>query len=175
MQDMPLSQTEALARALLKHYLPRERFLYNVRPDWLRNPKTGKRLELDLYCPERSFAIEIDGVQHGRYIKGMQRDFRAFTDQQARDMHKLEVCNARGITLYKLTIFDLIQPRFAPFLVQLCITHGMKIERYIEAPHHLFDQAEKLSRAKVVKRTYRKPGILPMLQRFRHRLFLKSS
>lgn len=162
---MPLSKTEATARALLAHYFPRERFIYNIRPSWLINPKTGRRLELDIYCPDRKLAIEIDGIQHGRYIPGMHRDFEGFTDQQARDMHKIEACKAQGITLYKLTIFDMNLHRFPPFADRISKTHGLTLNRYAGYPHHLFKQADKLSRAKFKVRPYRKPGLWPLLQR----------
>jgi hypothetical protein len=162
---MPLSRTEFIARSLLQHYLPKDHFQYSVRPDWLRNPKTGRRLELDIYCPARGFAIEVDGIQHGRFVAGMQRDFDHFTDQQSRDMHKIETCKQHGITLYKLTIFDLTQQRFAPFLVRLCVAHRMQLDRYVDAPKALFAEAERLSRSRVVRRKYRRPGLLPLLKR----------
>jgi hypothetical protein len=147
------------------HYYPRLRQVHGERPFWLRNPKTGRPLELDLQFPTINVAIEIDGIQHGRYIKGMQRDFQSFRDQQQRDRDKIEQCKTRGITLYKLTIFDLTQRRFAPFLTQFEIAHGLSHDRYLDPPMGLFAEAERLSRAKVVKRRYRQPGLWPLLKR----------
>jgi hypothetical protein len=159
---MPLSKTESVARALLRHYLPRERFQYNVRPDWLKYPPTGRNLELDIYLPERHIAIEIDGVQHGRYIAGMQKDFTYFITQQRRDMFKLEACQHRGVTLYRLTSFDLTQRRFEPFIRQLMTESEW---RRTTPPLHLYKQAEKLSRMKAVKSKRPKPGLLKRLLR----------
>lgn len=45
------SQTENLARDLLHHHFPFLHAVYNSRPDWLRNPKTGRALELDIFYP----------------------------------------------------------------------------------------------------------------------------
>lgn len=39
----------------------------NIRPEILRNPKTGKNLEFDIYFGEIKFALEFQGEQH--YIK----------------------------------------------------------------------------------------------------------
>jgi hypothetical protein len=160
------SHTEQLARDLLRHYQPRLRQILNFRPDWLRNPETGRNLELDIYLPDIQAAIEVQGVQHGRPIKGLQRDFAAFEKQQRHDRYKREVCLQHGITLYSLTIFDLTQPRFAPWYVAFVNRHGLKFDRYAEAPHHLFAKAERLSRAKVVTRPSRKPTLRRRFKRF---------
>lgn len=113
------SRTESVARALLRHYVPRERFVYNSRPDWLRYPPTGWNLELDILLPDRNIAIEVDGVQHGRHIPGLQKTFEDLVMQQRRNIYKLEACKHRGIPLYKLTSSDLIQRRFEPFIRSL--------------------------------------------------------
>src|SRR5215212_1327777 len=106
---MPLSQLEALARDLFHYYLPTIKQVHNLRPSWLTWPVTGNRLELDIYLPDIKAAVEADGIQHGRPILGLQRDFAAFERQQARDLWKLEECARQGITVYKLTIFDLTE------------------------------------------------------------------
>ncbi len=47
----------------------------SVRPNWLKNPATGKNLELDGYCPTihtplgQGLAFEYDGEQHAKYNK----------------------------------------------------------------------------------------------------------
>jgi hypothetical protein len=163
---MPLSRTEYIARTLLRHYLPRERFLYGLRPDWLKNPETGHNLEIDIWMPERGIGFEINGSQHGRPIKGLQRDFAAFERQQRHDMLKYERCKERGYTLYSLTIFDLTQRRFEPFVKAFMAQHGLGNQfRLTSPPPHLFAEAERLSQARVIKRRLRKPGLWPMLKR----------
>lgn len=79
---MRLRQTESTARALLRHDVPRERFVYNLRSERLRNPKTGRQLELAIYCPARNFATEVDGIRHGLFVPDMQKDFNHFVEQQ---------------------------------------------------------------------------------------------
>ena len=36
----------------------------SVRPDWLKNPQTGRNLELDGYNEELALAFEFDGEHH---------------------------------------------------------------------------------------------------------------
>jgi len=35
-----------------------------IRPNWLKNPKTGHNLEIDIYFPKSKIAIEYNGIQH---------------------------------------------------------------------------------------------------------------
>ncbi len=58
------SQTENLARDLLRHHFPFLHAVYNSRPDWLRNPKTGRRLELDIFYPHINVAVEVQGIDY---------------------------------------------------------------------------------------------------------------
>ncbi len=161
---MPLFRTERVARDLFKHYLPFLKVQYGIRPDWLKWPVTGNNLELDIYFPDINVAVEIDGIQHGRSIEGMQKDFAAFEKQQARDLWKLEKCRSLGITLYKLTIFDLTERRFPDHYRAIISTGFQNTDRnsllsgqlmkclhslpHTHAPQHLYAEAEKLSRQK---------------------------
>ncbi len=77
-----LSHTERIARGLLKHYMPNERFVFNCRPEWLMNPKTGNALELDIFAPDLKLAWEIQGVQHGRFTPGQNQSARMVRHHQ---------------------------------------------------------------------------------------------
>ena len=159
---MPLSKTEATDRALLRHYLPRERFVFNSRPDWLKYPPTNRNLELDIFLPDRNIAIEISGVQHGRHIPGLQPTFQDFVIQMARDTFKAEACKHGGVTLYTLTSFQLLQRNFEPFIRQFMTESEW---RRTTPPLHLYRQAEKLTRMKVARRSRRTSGRVTLLQR----------
>ena len=141
-------RTEQVARALLRHYLPRERFVYSSRPDWLKYPPTGRNLELDILLPDRNFAIEVNDAQHGRHILGLQRNLQDFLVQQHRDAYKADACRLRGISLYTLTSFDLTQRRFELFIRQFVAESEW---RRTTLPLRLYGQAEKLTWMKVVK------------------------
>lgn len=143
-----MAKTEQLARALLRHYLPRERFLYNLRPDWLRYPPIGRNLELDIFLPGRIIAIEVQGVQHGRHIAGLQPTFTDFLVQQRRDAYKREAYQLQGVALYTLTSFHLLQRNLEPFIRQFMTESEW---RNTTPPLNLYRQAEQLIRMKVVR------------------------
>ncbi len=113
---MPTSRTEQLARELIVGRLPFLEARYNQRPDWLRNPKTSHKLELDIWFPQIHLAVEAQGIGHARPIADFHPDTAAFIDQQGRDAHKAEACKERGIELIAVTVFDLTEARFPAHL-----------------------------------------------------------
>lgn len=76
----------------------------SVRPDWLKNPKTGRNLELDGYCEELKLAFEYQGRQH----KDEDTEFASdYINQIERDEYKKQICLENGINLILIH-----QPRF---------------------------------------------------------------
>lgn len=74
-----------------------------VRPAWLRNPRTGRALELDMFTPTpRPIAFEFDGEQHERYNRFYHSTVRAFEDSQARDRTKDRLCAEHGVELVRI-------------------------------------------------------------------------
>lgn len=72
----------------------------SIRPDFLRNPKTGKNLELDCYNATLKLAVEYNGRQHYAYTNHFHRDDTdQFVSQVDRDEFKSDRCKQLGITL----------------------------------------------------------------------------
>jgi protein-arginine kinase activator protein McsA len=73
----------------------------NIRPDWLRNPETDNRLELDCYNEELELAFELQGTQHYKPLKhwGGQKQF---VKTIRRDNHKLTECRKHGVQLFRI-------------------------------------------------------------------------
>lgn len=80
-----------------------------IRPSWLRNPKTKRRLEIDMFNPTvktplgKGLGFEYDGVQHHEYTphyhpKGPQQ----FVEQCERDHAKDRICRERGVLLVRI-------------------------------------------------------------------------
>ncbi|CAJ0834508.1 3534_t:CDS:1 [Entrophospora sp. SA101] len=69
-------------------------------PNFLKTPEHSTGLELDIFYPEYGFAIEVQGVQHEKYIEFFHNgDPNNFIKQQARDQLKKELCEENWIAL----------------------------------------------------------------------------
>ena len=84
----------------------------SVRPDWLKNPATGKNLEIDGFCPYIrtpygiGIGFEYDGEQHAKYNPHYHGgDVRNFEYQCKKDAFKDKVCKSRGVLLIRIPHF----------------------------------------------------------------------
>jgi hypothetical protein len=78
-------------------------FHHSVWPSWLRNPETGKPIELDLYNEDLKIAIEYHGRQHYEYIPHFHRNGpHEYESQRRRDNYKLDICDENGV--YVITV-----------------------------------------------------------------------
>jgi hypothetical protein len=71
----------------------------SVWPDWLVNPETGQKLELDCYNEELRIAIEYNGEQHYKWPNFTQQSYQQFINQVRRDDLKKELCDRYGVYL----------------------------------------------------------------------------
>ena len=78
---------EDLLFEVVRFYFPDKNIERNYRPDWLKNPATGKNLELDVYIPDLSMAWEVQGMHHETI------------QQMNKDRFKELACEELGITL----------------------------------------------------------------------------
>jgi len=95
--------SEPLFRECLETFISRfGKFEFpNTRPDWLRNPETNRRLELDCYNEELGLAFELQGIQHYKPIKhwGGEKKFARII---RRDVHKRTECTKHGVELFRI-------------------------------------------------------------------------
>lgn len=89
---------EEQCRAILESLYPGHKFP-STRPEWLINPRTGERLELDGYCPELHLAFEYNGEQHYVYPNKFHSSKEKFLDYKARDIIKRILCDIHGVYL----------------------------------------------------------------------------
>jgi hypothetical protein len=92
---------EEYCRSIFSRIYPSYDFK-SCRPDFLINPKTGRRMELDGYCPQLKMAFEYNGQQHYVYPNSWHKTQQEFEDQLFRDALKKRLCENEGI--YLITI-----------------------------------------------------------------------
>jgi hypothetical protein len=95
---------EALMREWLRLLSPSEDCIYNVRPLYLKNPKTGKRMEFDCFYFLQNVAIEFNGPQH--YVPTNLYTQEQVDAQIERDNSKMETCKVRRVTSIIITPDD---------------------------------------------------------------------
>jgi len=71
----------------------------NTRPSFLRNPESGKNLELDCYNEEYAIAVEYNGIQHYKFPSAFHKTEKEFYDQLYRDKLKKKLCDEAGVYL----------------------------------------------------------------------------
>ena len=100
------SKPEARCREIFEKLLRRP--FPKVRPEWLVNPATKKRLELDGYCASiktrigTGLAFEYDGRQHSQKVPYFHRKEGDFVNQVRRDFLKDRICKSKGIVLIRI-------------------------------------------------------------------------
>jgi hypothetical protein len=71
----------------------------NIRPDFLRNPETGKNMEIDCYNEEYAIAVEYNGIQHYKFPSIFYKNEQEFINQVYRDRLKWKLCNENSVYL----------------------------------------------------------------------------
>lgn len=88
----------------------------NVRPAWLINPETKRRLELDCYNERLGLAVEYNGEQHYKYPNFTGQSKQEFINQVRRDKFKREMCDKQGV--YLITVpYNVKQEKIAEYIV----------------------------------------------------------
>lgn len=76
-----------------------------IRPNFLKNPKTGRNLELDCYNDRLKIALEYNGKQHYTAHAFFHDSQHKFNTQVSRDNFKRQRCKERGIVLIEVPYF----------------------------------------------------------------------
>lgn len=70
-----------------------------VRPDWLKNPETGRNLEIDCYNDDLKIGVEYNGIQHYKWPNFTNQTYENFLGQIRRDDAKFNMCEKNGVYL----------------------------------------------------------------------------
>ena len=74
----------------------------SVRPAWLVNPNTNRRLEIDCYSQSLRLCVEIDGRQHSEFLPHFHKTYQRFQDMKERDLMKAVMIRKRGLKLIRV-------------------------------------------------------------------------
>lgn len=113
---------ETCCGLFLKLVFPNHKFI-KVRPDWLKNPATGKNLELDLFCEELMIAVEYNGEQHYVFPHYYNKTEEEFLKSQTRDKLKEEICTKRNICLIRVPYT--VPPERIPIAIYSSLLEGI--------------------------------------------------
>lgn len=94
-----LTLTEELAKEILQEMFPDKEIRLRDRST-VKSPESGWFMELDLYLPELSLAVELHGVTHYKPIYGAEK----FERQVRNDRLKREECKRLGIRLVEIPL-----------------------------------------------------------------------
>lgn len=86
-----------------------------IRPNWLKNPETGRKLELDGFCADLRSAFEYNGKQHYEYPNAFHKTKEDFEKLVKRDEIKLQTCSSHGINLLVIPYY-LEEFQLEPFI-----------------------------------------------------------
>lgn len=104
--DRPKKSKDSRGELSCRGYLERlfSRSFAKARPDFLNNPVTGGKfnLELDCYNPELKLALEYHGAQHYKFTPHFHKSREAFYNQKYRDQLKRMLCRENGISLIEV-------------------------------------------------------------------------
>jgi hypothetical protein len=66
----------------------------------------GGNLSYDFYIPQYNLLIEYQGIQHEKYVPGLQKSKKDFEKQQEHDRRKREYAKQHGIKLLEIWYYD---------------------------------------------------------------------
>ncbi len=101
---------EFLMRKWLDYLIMCDDYMDNARPEFLKNPLTGEKLELDRHYPEHRVGFEHHGPQHFGLTK-QHSELDKFNELRSHDLMKAGLCRENGVTLVILTADDLTLDR----------------------------------------------------------------
>jgi hypothetical protein len=96
-----VNRGELCAQAALERIFPGKTF-QKVRPDWLRNDRTGRALEIDLYNDQLRLGVEVQGAQHYVHPNSWHKTRQEFDAQVYRDTLKRQLCAQSGCLLLEV-------------------------------------------------------------------------
>lgn len=141
-----MSKQQDLLSQKVRSYLGgRLEYIDNYRPDWLKNQKTGKNFEIDLFVPSLRIGIEYQGAQHFKHIpsmRGSNPDVCRYNDTTKRML-----ALRKGVPIIEFFEQDLSYEPFGRIFekrVRLCCAHARA--------NHILNQVKRVRKYEERKR-----------------------
>jgi hypothetical protein len=78
-------------------------------PNWLVNPETGRKLELDCYNEDLKIAVECNGEHHYVWPNWTKATYQKFLNVVRKDDYKRAICDKMGV--YLITVPYNVKPK----------------------------------------------------------------
>ena len=91
------SKGEEIARRCIENIYGQE--FKNVRLPDIKNPNTGRNLEIDCYNADLKIGVEYHGIMHYQFCPYFHKTPEDFAKAKQRDQHKQDACKQLGIAL----------------------------------------------------------------------------
>jgi very-short-patch-repair endonuclease len=95
-----INKTEFKLYNFLINNLPNIEIKKEYTAEWCKNKETNCYYRYDFYIPDLNIIIELDGVQHFKYVKFFKNDVEK---RQAIDKYKMKQASKQGITFIRIT------------------------------------------------------------------------
>lgn len=118
------SKPETITRNILQKIFRRP--FISIRPEFLSNPVTGQKLEIDCYNEELKLGVEYNGRQHEEFIPFFHRHKGNFRQQRYRDELKKLMCQKQGITLISIPS-TIPYDKLEPYIIEACNRAGYPV------------------------------------------------
>ena len=77
--------------------------IHQYKPNWCKNTKTGRHLPFDIFIRSLNIIIEVDGIQHFKFIKHFQNNVQNNVD---RDIYKSSLALQNNISVIRIAQED---------------------------------------------------------------------
>lgn len=96
-----VTRGEQSALSALQELFPGKEFV-KVRPQWLLNDRTGRPMEIDLFCSELRLGVEHSGLSHYVFPSSLHKTRDEFDATVYRDLLKRKLCARANVLLIEI-------------------------------------------------------------------------
>jgi hypothetical protein len=112
-------------RRILQNHFQKE--FKKVRLNCLKNPLSGRNLEIDIYNEDLKLGLEFNGIQHSQYTPYFHKSYKDFENGIIRDLIKAKLCKENGIKLITINHWEINKDMLDSEILQLLLEKIAKV------------------------------------------------